>query len=568
MRLAQLIVSAAITAAVAVAAFPTVPTGETTFLSPPSGKSGTPVGLIFIQGAQINHNRYTDFLTALQNSVSFPLHIALPEFLFDLPLPPLSETVFKSAVNTIASLRQAASLQDLDVYIGGHSLGATAAMEQAFEHPEMYKGAFITGASVLRKYNYTFPIPILSINGELDGLHRISRVGEAFYNMFDRKAYQNKNYFDTSLVQNPVVILDDVTHNHFGDGINPTITIKHLDLISTIPVEVAHIRIVEVISAFMNIHQSTPNTESYMTSMELLKKKVIDTDTFLKPMLDAFYQEAAPHLFEACNSDIPAPHCPWYPAWPVQPDRTMGPSKDCICGTPWTSVAATIMGNIDPSKYHIINTDAIHDVTDTKPYHHAHLWSDCSTSNVVYPCVVNHTTVSQQIYDSNDSSDTGFPPATAHEIRVKMKSRQEFAMHSTNPTADFSLDSEESVCKKINQFAYQWGLDRVSEKARKRFEEYGQPMVFEEDKEPNLPIGPLFINAALKMEDDVDSNNNPILKVTSTAFKTPHEGFVTKLYPDSNGYHYCKLLSPARVVEWIHTDGLRKKMGYGAQYKY
>ena len=271
------------------------------------------MGLIFIQGAQINHNRYTDFLTALQNSVSFPLHIALPEFLFDLPLPPLSETVFKSAVNTIASLRQAASLQDLDVYIGGHSLGATAAMEQAFEHPEMYKGAFITGASVLRKYNYTFPIPILSINGELDGLHRIrfvyilyiivlsrwfdnthyrfvyyiptySRVGEAFYNMFDRKAYQNKNYFDTSLVQNPVVILDDVTHNHFGDGINPTITIKHLDLISTIPVEVAHIRIVEVISAFMNIHQSTPNTESYMTSMELLKKKVIDTDTFLKPM--------------------------------------------------------------------------------------------------------------------------------------------------------------------------------------------------------------------------------------------------------------------------------------------
>ena len=28
--------------------------------------------------------------------------------------------------------------------------------------------------------------------------------------------------------------------------------------------------------------------------------------------------------------------------------------------------------------------------------------------------------------------------------------------------------------------------------------------------------------------------------------------------PDPGCYHYCKLLSPARAMEWIYVDGLRK----------
>lgn len=37
----------------------------------------------------------------------------------------------------------------------------------------------------------------------------------------------------------------------------------------------------------------------------------------------------------------------------------------------------------------------------------------------------------------------------------------------------------------------------------------------------------------------------------------------SKYIPD--GMHYCKLLSPARAMEWIYTDGLRMKAAAGSQ---
>jgi hypothetical protein len=164
----------------------------------------------------------------------------------------------------------------------------------------------------------------------------------------------------------------------------------------------------------------------------------------------------------------------------------------------------------------------------------------------------------------------GFAAATAKEIRVKMKSRQLFSMHTTDPNASFDLDAVESVCKKINMEAYKWGLGRVSEKARDRFETYRVPMVFEEDTFPLLPMGPLWINDALDLtektvKDGLFGKERYVLSVKSTSFKTSQDGWETKLYPDSNGYDYCKLLSPARVVEWIHTDGLRRGMGYNSK---
>jgi hypothetical protein len=239
----------------------------------------------------------------------------------------------------------------------------------------------------------------------------------------------------------------------------------------------------------------------------------------------------------------------------------MGPERDCICGTPWTSVAASIMSGLDQSKYTVVNTDAIHAATDVKPVHIARIWTNCTElDNSHIPCILNHTSVSQSKYNSLDKYDW-FTPSTANEIVVKLKSRQEFALHSYDPDASFSLDSAGSICKQINERAYQWGLARVSTKTRARFEKYGVPMMFEEDTDPLVPAGPLFTSSSLKVWEDTDTQGMHVLKVQAMAFKNPHENWVTKISPILGGYHYCQLLSPARVIEWIQTDGLRKHMG-------
>lgn len=118
-----------------------------------------------------------------------------------------------------------------------------------------------------------------------------------------------------------------------------------------------------------------------------------------------------------------------------------------------------------------VNNDAVHDVRDETPYHHPHIWTNCSAAaNAQLPCVVNSTTVSEPMYDTGDDLDTGFTHATAYEIRVKMKSRQVFHLFSSDPAAQLEqYDGAESICKKINEYAYEWALNTASEEARERF---------------------------------------------------------------------------------------------------
>jgi len=76
------------------------------------------------------------------------------------------------------------------------------------------------------------------------------------------------------------------------------------------------------------------------------------------------------------------------------------------------------------------------------------------------------------------------------------------------------------------------------------------------DIRPLLPIGPVFIKDTLHL-DNQRVDGATVLVVRSPALVTGVDSWITHLYPDSSGYHYCKLLSPARALEWVQTDGLR-----------
>lgn len=514
--------------------------------------------MIIIQGAQLNNERYIPLGTAIQRTLSFPLHVLVPEFGLDLALP--GSLPLKKSVREVIVKASKVFPEGCEKILVGHSLGAAAAMLEASTYND-YAATIILGASVQRTFYTTgFKTPILTINGELDGLHRISRVAEAFFNLFTRKSLS----LQSGLAVNPLVIIQGATHSQFADGVNPPLVLKKLDFVPKIPTPKIHAEISRVIADFLCTLDSS--TCSGDISMSRLAKDLSRTEEFLKPMLKALELEAAPHLYRTCNSDRLPAHCPYYAAWPPEVPkypRFPNETSECTCGIPWSSVAIQMMAGLDATKYPVVNNDAVHDVRDETPYHHAHLWTNCTeAAGATLPCVMNSTTVSERMYDVGDELDTGFTHATAYEIRVKMKSRQVFNLFSNDPKASLeAYDGAESICAKINKRAYDWALSAASPVALQRFKESGMPMVMGEDYFPPLPIGPLWIYNPLSLKE-TDVNGKKVLRVVSPSLKTPNEGFVTALYPDSNGYHYCKLLSPARVMEWIYTDGLLNKLGY------
>ena len=76
--------------------------------------------------------------------------------------------------------------------------------------------------------------------------------------------------------------------------------------------------------------------------------------------------------------------------------------------------------------------------------------------------------------------------------------------------------------------------------------------------------GPQWIQKELVFERvggpiDDDGGVSSHIAVQSWMFVVGPGPIDTKYLP--TGMHYCKLLSPARAMEWIYTDGLRARLG-------
>ena len=99
----------------------------------------------------------------------------------------------------------------------------------------------------------------------------------------------------------------------------------------------------------------------------------------------------------------------------------------------------------------------------------------------------------------------------------------------------------------INEAAVSLALNSSSAKARDRFHAQGRLLKMVPDVVPTPNGGPWFIWNYLQFEDKKAS-----VEVQSWSSFTPLDGLAY-----GAGTHYCKLLSPARALEWIYTDSLR-----------
>lgn len=250
------------------------------------------------------------------------------------------------------------------------------------------KAVVLYGDCLDRNYTNTtlikFPVPSLAVGGEKDGLMRISRMAEAYY----KTTVPGGKY-------QVVVVLPGVSHMQFASG-DPPLTVKERDLRPEVSLQVAHEAIANVTADFMvAILAGQPPQQ-----MPRLGAALKVTEPLVTPIIQALQLEGSHHLRPPCNSDHPSPHCPFYPAWPPQEqDRPPSDNDDCTCGGRWIElVAQRHIGGLPTATFVVV--DAIHDVRDTEPYHHAHLWNNCTKEEVdSHQCVLNITTVSQVVYD-------------------------------------------------------------------------------------------------------------------------------------------------------------------------
>merc|ERR1719387_1033724 len=380
--------------------------------------------------------------------------------------------------------------------------------------------------------------PVLVLAGDLDGVLRFSSFAAA-----QHKFASAKRRF---------AVIQGASHHSFASGDKPL----PLDLRPDIEHVKAHNAIAAIVHDFVFPEEKE---NSLLNKAEDLSLKLA------APIIAALKLEGSGALgTDICNSDFPTnPTCnyPKYPDFALPPGPAPAPSplpsSDCICGSKWvTDYAFPEVSGASDKGFAVDTADAFHDVSDVHPFHLPHNWNKCSNPQ---GCTLNVTTLTMLWNESGSLfPNASSPPLSALELRTKMKSRKTLWEAAGLGKQSGDVDKKNlTLCKRANQAAWDWALDNADADVKARFEKSGEPFVMVDDIEAPIGLsGPEWIKKTLVYTRNAQSKS---IEVQSWMFVVPESPIKSKYLP--TGMHYCKLLSPARCMEWIYTDGLRRGLG-------
>ena len=138
-----------------------------------------------------------------------------------------------------------------------------------------------------------------------------------------------------------------------------------------------------------------------------------------------------------------------------------------------------------------------------------------------------------------DFDNTGSFSA-AKEIGCKMLSGERVAQQLNT-----SLIAK-VTCEDINRKAESVARGLLLGSSLERYEQEGRPLTYKPDW--SCVAGPVWIKEVLELKD-----NATAMSVGSPSI---HDSLSSPIFP---GVDYCKLLSPARAMDWMMTDSLKKK---------
>jgi len=208
-------------------------------------------------------------------------------------------------------------------------------------------------------------------------------------------------------------------------------------------------------------------------------------------------------------------------------------------------------GNIADKNVDITPQDNFHRVYTVDPVHLPQINNTCK-GNEASKCMLDSITVTENIYSNFDSFDTGKYEIGATEMKIKMMSRQSVQVKAGDVKSDFHADDEVGYrCADINKASLKWALDNAGSKALERYNKLGKKLVIGDDLGP-YNAGPLWIWHYLTYTDNKDKTET---LMQSPMMRTPTNYLISA----AAGFHYCKILSPFRAMEWIYFDSQKDK---------
>lgn len=470
----------------------------------PPVSSGLDRLLIFIPGANVPNTNYVATCKAIQaNTPGVRLTVVIPAVFQRKCIIQCTSTKtcfpLKSAVDSAVALANFSG-DARATYLAGHSLGSTCAnyFMQSYDFP--YAALIVTGGYVDEDGVgglIQYPVPVLTLGAELDGgLARPAKL--ALWYRQSKDLSKDKD-------GKKVIVLPSIDHSDFCPGFAVP-----GDLPSEVESSVALDSIGKAAGAFLTMHASIPergqqiSVDDAQAAAQTMAKFEETTGEIMDPLISALDMET--------NSPTVGLMTPGSSSkWCVAAQRT-------ISGLPEEEAAKLDISDVYKSgahefehtrtKYEVLSDGRLHINTS----------SHCS-------------------YDS-DFQNVGERYA-AKDIACKLTGADRIAQQ-------LKVQTNESVtCSELNKLAVTVAEGMLSDRIRNRYQQKGRPWCFMDDK--SITIGPLFVLSGMTLKDEGHCMSVQALSLKSLI--TSH------IFP---GVHYCKVLTPARAMDWMMTDSLQK----------
>lgn len=301
-------------------------------------------------------------------------------------------------------------------------------------------------------------------------------------------------------------------------------------------------QVAATIAEFMDVHTTSKKVSNALPRDRLLHK-MATTQVYLQPLLEAMELEGSYHMGT--------------PRYDLE-DQDNTNNVPIVEGSPW---AAKLQHEFAPrleAAVYANTTDEFHQSWWINPFHdppfyHPTVNAKPTGDNKVE---LEMKTVSEAVYEKTDYFfDGGFFSNAAVEIRAKFNSPQAILQAAGVSAPAFDVD--DNVASRMNAQTIEWALAHAPPVVRQRYERHGVKMVAGRDIPHNS--GPGWIWSHLHFRRGTTHPAEPGQATEDCVYIDSHT-MITPLdhpVPFAGGKMYCKLLSPAKALDWMYTDSLR-----------